>query len=189
MELTRVERWMLANQFRILEILVPDERDYYRRGREALQEGYEREYAQLAQHIYPEKDCMSADACREVFDILLMFADLKDAQADGIIAQTDLDPLYMRFWGFDGNSESNQLGYCRYLVEDRQNTRFHRLDRGDDFNSHMPALDGYRRMLAVWRQRRPGDRLTKEDIIAIASARPDPTSEVARAMRDPGPRH
>lgn len=53
----------------------------------------------------------------------------------------------VRFLGFDGNNESEHMGIARFLVEKME--RFSRF-KGRNFNSHMPTLDGYRRMLAVF---------------------------------------
>jgi len=55
MNLSRVERWILSNQFKILERLNPGEADYYRRASEALEWGFTREYRQLAQHVSERK--------------------------------------------------------------------------------------------------------------------------------------
>lgn len=188
MKLTRVERWILSNQYRILEQLHPQEGDWYSRSREALEQGYEREYDRIAQFVYADKDCMPVEQGVEVFEILLMFCELLDAYQT--LDDTSIDPGYIRFRGFDGNNEAAHLAYCRYLCEDERNTRFRRLERGDDYNSHMPLLDNYRRMLADWRERGGGRRqLTKDDVIAIISQAPHPDSEVGKAMRDEGPRH
>jgi len=192
MQLTRLERWILSNQFKILERLIPDEADYYRKSREAIDRGYAREYDRLIQNIYPEKDCLSEDECREVFDILVMFCDLKEAH-DALENGGNIEGWYVEFSGFDGNNEVTRLSYCEYLCDDSRNNRFQRLHRGDDFNSHMPTLDNYRRMLEAWRpiaQRALGRRLlTKDEVIAITSARPHPDSEIGEAMREPGRRH
>jgi uncharacterized protein YfbU (UPF0304 family) len=53
-----------------------------------------------------------------------------------------------RFWGFDGNNETELLHIARLLVND--------LDRwsgfkGRDLNSHGPSIETQRRLLAVWR--------------------------------------
>lgn len=54
----------------------------------------------------------------------------------------------VRFFGFDGNNEGSLVGIARFLVKNMNRfTRF--ADR--DFNAHMPTVDIYRRMLAVFR--------------------------------------
>ena len=51
---TRVERLLLANQYKILERLDPDEADYYTRHRIALERGYEGDYEEVAGVIAKE---------------------------------------------------------------------------------------------------------------------------------------
>jgi uncharacterized protein len=55
-----------------------------------------------------------------------------------------------RFSGFDGNNETEYMGIAHFLVDELGRfTHF----KGRDLNSHMPlSLDGYRRMLTVYRQ-------------------------------------
>ncbi len=52
MKLTRTERWILSNQYRILEALYPDERGSLEKARIALESGYELEYDGMSQRIY-----------------------------------------------------------------------------------------------------------------------------------------
>ena len=76
----------------------------------------------------------------------------------------------IRFLGFDGNNEGEHYGIARFLVEDLK--RFERFnDR--DLNSHMPSLDGYRRMLSVFesmRSRLSFNELTDSHVIEILKA-------------------
>lgn len=191
MKLTRTERWILSNQYRILEKLYPEDADAFRDAQDALNSGYELEYGHLAERIYAEKHTLNEDECREVLDILAMFRDLKYGYKEvGGEKGTGVEEWLVQFSGFDGNNESSHLGYCRYIC-DPKHGRFQELDRGDDYNSHMPSLDRYRRMLDEWRPRseRGHGKLTAEDIRAIASAAPHPQSDIGKAIRDKGPRH
>ena len=133
-----------------------------------------------------EKGCR-----REVFDILTMFCDLQDAH-DALEGGGGIERWYVEFSGFDGNNETAWLIACESLVDDQAHPRFGALPRGDNFNSHCPVLDSYRRMLEVWKPMTSaagGRPLTKEQIIAIVSARPHPQSPLGEAMRDPGMKH
>lgn len=51
MDLTREQRWILANQYRILERLYPNEAECHAKAREVLENGYEFNYDWIAQHI------------------------------------------------------------------------------------------------------------------------------------------
>ena len=53
----------------------------------------------------------------------------------------------VRFRGFDGNNESEQLGIANFLVNRME--RFH-IFKGRDFNSHIRSVETYRRMLSVF---------------------------------------
>jgi len=186
MQLSRLERILLSNQHKILEHLDAENADYHRRCQEVLSDGYEAEYRRLYENVYPDEHCLSADDCREVRDIMLMYCDLQEAHR--ALGGAGIEDWYVQFPGFDANNEATRLGYCQFLCKDERNTRFHRLPKGpDEYNSHMPLLDNYRRMLDAWRpitQARHGGQLTEDDLKAILSAGPDPTSEIGKALRE-----
>ena len=160
--LSRVDRWVLSNQYRILEALYPKEADSHKSAREAVESGYEGHYGTLIQHI--DERGVSAEECDEVLDILSMFRALKRAgEIPGV------EPRHVQFSGFDGNNEGPQISYARYFCSlDRGN--FTELEHGDNFNSHMPTLDRYRRQLVKWRASKDRHTLTAEDVKRIAAA-------------------
>jgi uncharacterized protein YfbU (UPF0304 family) len=170
MKLSRVERWMLVNQMRILEALYPDEAKSISEQREALEEGYELHYGEFAQHIYDDKDTLSEEGCREVLNILSMHQTLKRAY-DKLEEKSGIEDHRVRFAGFDGNDavEGTMMAYARWYCNSHGG-RFKDLDRGDDFNSHALMLDSYRSMLKEWEKSADKNRLTKDDIIRITSA-------------------
>ena len=71
MKLTKQERLILSNQYRILEKLCPEEADAFSKQRIAIEEGYPLEYDW--KHLCDE---MSETECEEVIDILSMFSSL-----------------------------------------------------------------------------------------------------------------
>ena len=147
MKLTRLERWMLSNQLRILEALYPDEAKSFAITRTAIECGYTLNYDWSIDNIY--RDELSEDACREVFDILEMFSAIERAVDKSTDEEIKKRP-FARFIGFDGNNESHQLGYFRYLVEDLDKyARFKGDAPWDNCNSHMPVLEIYRQHAAV----------------------------------------
>ncbi|SRR6266516_3680182 len=170
MKLTKIERWILANQYNILEKLYPDEKEYYSKCREILENGYEYHYDEISQHIYKDSDTMSSEASQEVLDILHMFSDLKRSY-DALKDNSGIEKHLLNFHGFDGNDhlEVKYLGYARFFCNS-DGGRCKELDKGDDFNSHMPTLDRYRSMLAEWKKNKDIHKLSKEDIICIISA-------------------
>src|SRR5262245_16898442 len=151
MRLTRAERLVLANQYRILEKLYPEEASYFENSRSVVEQGYELEYAWIAERVYDEAQCLSTEECREVYKILQMHEDLVRSY-ESLADKTGIDKADILFCGFDGNHEAKWLGYCEHVCEPKgDRPRFTELSRGDHFNSHMPMLDVYRRMLKVWK--------------------------------------
>ena len=71
------------------------------------------------------------------------------------------------FYGFDGNYEGEYMGIARFLVEDMG--RFESF-KGRGFNSHMPAVERYRKMTALFEPMRAtlvGRELTFEEITKL----------------------
>lgn len=168
MKLTRTERWMLVNQHRILEALYPKEKEYHKNACEALENGYELEYDGLCENIYKDADTMTLDECKEVVDILAMFDALKQSYKS-LKDKSGVEEGRTKFLGFDGNNESKQMAYARFFCTGGSIKRFSDLDKGDNFNSHMPTLSGYRNMLREWKPTRTKFPLSKDDIVRIAA--------------------
>ena len=168
MKLSRVERWILSNQYRILEALHPDDADYYANAREAIENGYELHYRSISQYIYD--DVMTDEECEEVIDILSMFRALRRTY-EALPDKSGIAEQRVTFVGFDGNDkvEGRYLSYARYFCN-QEGGRFTEIGRGDDFNSHWPALETYRRMLQAWNVSPDKYNLSQEDIIRITSA-------------------
>jgi uncharacterized protein YfbU (UPF0304 family) len=169
MTLTRTERWIISNQFHILEILSPKEAQHFANGREALECGYELEYEELCQNIYKEGDTLSNEACEEVINILDMFDNLKRC-FDALPPKSGIEEGRVKFPGFDGNHETKQMAYARYFCDGRT-PRFTDLPRANNFNSHMQSLPRYRSMLHEWERSTDKNNLTKDDILRIVSAK------------------
>ena len=165
MKLSRVERWILSNQYRILEQIYPNEADSLARQRRVLEEGFELEYNWIAQHIYEDQDTLSSEECKEVIQILSMFSAIKRTY-EALDDKSGIDEWTTKFAGFDGNTETSQLAYARHFCEG-DGGRFKDLDRGDALNSHAPALDAYRRLLGEWEQSQDKINLSKDDLIRI----------------------
>jgi uncharacterized protein YfbU (UPF0304 family) len=163
MTLSRTERWMLSNQYRILEALYPDEARDYAHIRDSIESGYELEYGQAPAYIYERG--LSEEECREVKDIMAMFSSLK-ASFNSVKDKSGIDESRLNFPGFSGNDETMQMAYAQYLYEGGS---FRDLGPGGDFNSHLPALSGYCKMLAAWKTSENEYALSKDDIIRIVS--------------------
>lgn len=73
MEMKKVDRLILSNQYRILEALYPDERDAYAKLRAVIEGGYSLHYSDLAECLNEE---LIPQQCEEG-DILEMFRSLQ----------------------------------------------------------------------------------------------------------------
>ena len=90
----------------------------------------------------------------EVLDILEMWYLIESgysalSEADKKRVEKEAEPFgkNVRFRGFDGNNEAEQLGIANFLVN--QMDRFN-IFKGRGFNSHIPSVERYRRMLSVF---------------------------------------
>jgi len=161
MELTKIERLILFNQYRILGKLDPDDARASDEACKILESGYTLEYETLASHIDTE---VSEEQCREVRDVLDMYRALKIAYRDlpaGTLTAGDAT-----FLGFDGNEETEQFAYATFLIEMQDKWGE---SKQDPRNSHWPVLSRYRTMLRSWKESANKWELTPVDTARILS--------------------
>lgn len=173
-KLTDVERFIIANQFEILSRLDAlqggHESESYMRIAENLREGHEWLYSQMFDNLY---DVLDEESAQHVLDVLQLYDFLKFsyqvlADKSGISAKD------VEFDGFDGNNESEMLGFANALRKDR---RYESVIGEYCKNSHYPTYDLYRRMLDKWAELgRPRYPLSRDTIIAIIEAKVHPSS-------------
>jgi uncharacterized protein len=169
MQLSVNERWILANQYRILAELLPDDRDHFAKARKALERGFALEYNAICEHVSKEADVLAEQDCEEVLDILDMFDALKSSYSR-LPDKAGIEQRKTEFQGFDGNRETSQLSYLIYLWEDDRFTNL-QASTTDGGNSHLPMLNPYRRMLSAWNESANKHNLTKDDVARITSVR------------------
>ena len=168
MDLSKNERLILINQYRILEALYPDEADYYRERRVAFERGYSHDYGEAFDILYEE---MSVEECDEVIDILNMYRVITFSLS-GIDNANLRESDRLKFIGFDGNEESSQFGYAQWYINERG--RFEELKYGKEqayLNSHHPTLALYRAMLEEWKKSANKLKLTEADLSRLANVR------------------
>ncbi len=180
LNLSLTERIILANQLRILERLDEGEAKYYSHLRDALERGYELEYAELATAF--SDDGLTEAECNEVYEILEMHRALNYGQRE-LPADAGISAADVKFRGFDGNNETRHMAYVRFI---RSEEKYEEMGDPNGFNSHMPMLGRYRRMLRVYEQikteqRRTGEDISHDDLTVdeirqiLAAAAPEPT--------------
>lgn len=166
-QLSRTERWMLWNQFEILAQVKPDEADTYLTMKEIVENGYEWEYGNITEYIYDDRYTMRHDESLEVINILDMFSFLGYGYAD-LEDRSGINPVKIKFSGFDGNNETKYMAYTYFLIERQK--KFENLRNSNGYNSHTPMLSRYRRMVEAWQDSSNKYDLSKEDLIRITSA-------------------
>lgn len=143
----------------------------YETVQEVLSSGYAPLYAQVLPHM--EEEEITADVARFVYDTLDMFVAFRRSRE-----KYKIEPTYQgTFGGFDGNDETNLMGFASFVVEKQK--RWTTLGI-TNFNSHMPNHDTYRRMLEAWKNTKPDKwNLTQEDITRIEAAAIHPSNRTA----------
>lgn len=149
MELTRLERLSLWNQYEVLKLLDKGRKDYYERCQSILSNGYRARYESLAQHITGDE--LSEEDTHFVSDVLNMFDALARIGEGG---GRKLNIAGSSFAGFDGNNETELMGYARFLIEKEEKWTYLGIK---NFNSHMPLRPFYSRMLVEF-NKIPPDR-------------------------------
>lgn len=165
-KLSKLERLVLANQYRILERLYPEEADYYEANRKAIESGFELHYEDCFSAL--SEDELTSKECEEVLDILSMYRAITFSNRDNKVEES-----YVKFRGFDLNDEyeGKRVMYARYFINDLD--RFTELKYGNsyaDCNSHTLTMEKYRRMLSVWESMDDQNNLDKEEILKIVNA-------------------
>lgn len=167
MTLTKLQRLLLINQFKILERLYPDEADYYESLRIALKNGYSRNYDDLFQWINND---LPYDECNEVFEILCMYSHINLSYRN-LEDKSNIDASNIKFPGFDGNNEGKQLCYAKYLMDKLGKfDELHDSNEHPAYNSHTQMLGKYRQMLTEWNSCQDKYRLTADEITNILNA-------------------
>lgn len=95
------------------------------------------------------------------------YAGFSAAERDRIEAEVGPTGRNPHFFGFDGNHETEHMSIARFLVETMG--RFETF-KGRDFNSHMPQVERFRRMTAIFepiRARLVGRELTLDEVIQL----------------------
>ncbi|MDE1332813.1 YfbU family protein [Vibrio aestuarianus] len=147
MEMTNAQRLILSNQYFLMSKMDPNNANKYKRLQTIVERGYELQMRELNK----EFGCLTEAECREVIDILEMYHAMQEshkmlADCDG----KEVDQRRLQFLGFDIAREAQLVHYVRFLVDSEGlYTQFDKADH--HFNSQMPMLDKYRRMLTTWR--------------------------------------
>lgn len=87
-------------------------------------------------------------------------------------ALNDEPAIAIRFAGFDGNSETQQMAYTRFHIDELdQFAELTNIAQSSDYNSHCPMLRRYGLMLAEWNGCVDKNNLTRVEINRILDVR------------------
>lgn len=167
MKLTPAERWILANQYRLMQMLSDRPVSLYEHAIKILENGYEDQYDYAAQYL--RETPFPQDVAQEVHDILTMFSQLqwtRDRLSDPDIVSSPR----LEFRGFDGNNNPEHLSYAHFLHEKGDYRELGQLLR---VNSHADNIGTYRAMVRAWKSipvDHRGLQMTEEDVQMILNA-------------------
>ena len=145
--MTNEHRLILAKQYYRKSKLPPENKDKYER----LQTIVERGYGLQMRELDKDFGAISESECREVIDIMEMYHAMQESfNMLATAEQANVDKRRLMFLGFDIATEASIVNYVRFLTESEG--LYPQFDKADHhFNSQMPMLDKYRRMLTTWR--------------------------------------
>lgn len=168
MQLSKKDRVLLINQYRILAALDKGGSDHYEELIEILENGYEIFYKMLDQWI---SDDMPTEEGKFVLDILDLYRAIENTKRSTKSQELMAHPFAV-FMGFDGNNETEYMGFCRFLIERQGKFQEQQqyLIKNDNLNSHASMVDKYRRMLAAAKGVADIWDMSVEDAMKILSA-------------------
>lgn len=145
MEISKRDRLILINQYRILASLNRDEADHYQELITILENGYTVFYSQVDEWISDEMPQEEGRFVLDVLDLYRAIEDIKRASKDSRLLAHD----YSFFRGFDGNNETEHMTFCRFLIETQGKFPEQKqyLLKNDNLNSHAQMIEKYSRML------------------------------------------
>ena len=145
--MTREERQILVNQYRILSILDKDNAEGHELDMEILRDGHEGLYDTVFSSL---SNFTTAEAAEETHQILNMYRGIDHSlgKLKGT-AKQKLDSEALKFGGFDANDSGGHYTFARLLIE---RMRLYSEHEALYLNSHSSAsLPKYRGMLVLYK--------------------------------------
>lgn len=147
MEMTNAQRLILSNQYYLMQQLDPDNAIRYNRLRTIIERGYELHMTEL----HKDFGCLPENNCHEIINIMEMYHAMQESyKLLDEEKQSGIDKRRLTFLGFDISTECQCVHYVRFLIDSEG--MYQQFDKGDHyFNSQIPMLTKYRRMLKIWK--------------------------------------
>lgn len=168
MELSKKDRLLLINQYRILAALDKESGAQYFELIEILERGYSIFYSLIDEWVSEDMPEEEGRFVLNILDLYRAIEDIKRASKDQRILSHD----YSFFHGFDGNNETQHMAFCRFLIETQGKFQEQKpyLLRNDNLNSHMPMINKYERMLKAAKDVPNLWRMSADDALVILNA-------------------
>jgi uncharacterized protein YfbU (UPF0304 family) len=169
MELSRKDRVVLINQYRLLSALDAENRDRYQQWIDILQNGYAALYPEISAWT---SDDMPVSDGTFVLKVLSMYRMMEDYKRQNPRDKGVVDHPWSTFRGFDANDEPQYMNFARFLIGKQgkfAEQKPYEL-RTDRWNSRVPTLRKYRGMLAGWEALGGGFAQPRENLLAILDA-------------------
>lgn len=158
MELTKNERLILINQYTILKHLDAIDPDTYNKFVEILENGYEIYYSYFDDQVYGNFPKTESSFVLDALDMLFHMQQVT----------INHDTL---FHGFDGNYETDYMGYAQYVLNtDEGFPSLRRDDNNNNCNSHMQKVGKYKIWVMEWKNSADMYNLTQSDVDRIVSS-------------------
>lgn len=142
MELTKIERQMLWNQFKILEKEDPKEKKEYIINQKILEKGFKEDYNLVFNNLSDE---VPEEISQRVMHVLNMYLNLKTS-FEKLEDKQDISSKDIEFKGFDGNDEYQHVAYVNFLLIDLN--RYKPLQKEhSDYSNEVSTIRKYKRML------------------------------------------
>ena len=164
MEMTMIQRLILANQYKLLGLLDPTNEKKYSRVEMIVKGGFDRELKELSQDFTE----ISEQDCQTVLDTLEMYKALH-VSYNNLADKSGVTPHRLQFVGYCAVREKKYLNYLRFIsgVEGKYQ-EFMQCEHGCD--SQTPMWDKYCKMLDVWRACPHAYHLSMQEIQNILNA-------------------
>lgn len=166
-DLSLKDRLLLANQYRILELLDPEQAAKHAGNREIISGALETHYVTLLEDF---SNAINLEVACEVMDILSMFTRLHLSH-NHLGSESTVEEKGIEFGGFHPQFESDRLSYAQFFMKKLGRHRWLGDGLGEGLESSVPMLDVYRRMMSVWREIGVSKVLDDAEINQIAAAR------------------
>lgn len=164
MEMSSIQRLILANQYKFLALLDPSNAAKYERFEAIIKGGFALEFKSLDS----EFSYLSEQECQDVLDTLEMYKAL-NVSYNNLNDQSTVTPHRLKFVGYCAVREKKYLNYLRFITgTEGKYQEFMNCEHGCD--AQTPMRDKYSKMLDIWRQCPHGYHLSMQEIQNILNA-------------------